>query len=125
LVLGTSLFAGFHFHRSTNGLLAVFLAFIPFALLSAFQVQFSTVPNALIYQAVTIFLFFTAYWVANYIAGDPGPRLRLIVTAYTATALISAALGTLGYFGIGHDLFTRYDRAKALFNDPNVYGPFL
>jgi hypothetical protein len=27
--------------------------------------------------------------------------------------------------GIGHDLFTRYDRAKALFNDPNVFGPFL
>ena len=34
-------------------------------------------------------------------------------------------LGTLGYLGIGHDLFTRYDRAKALFKDPNVYGPFL
>jgi hypothetical protein len=125
LVLGTSLFAGFAFHRRTLGLLVLFLAFIPFALIGAFQVLFSAVSDALIYQAVTIFLFFTAWWVANYVADDPEPRLRLILAAYLVTALLSAVLGTLGYLGIGHDLFTRYDRAKALFNDPNVYGPFL
>jgi hypothetical protein len=40
---------------------------------------------------------------------------------------MSALLGTLGYLHIipGADLFTRYGRAKALFNDPNVFGPFL
>ncbi len=125
LVLGASLCAGFAFHRRTLGLLVLFLAFIPFAAVAAFQVQFSSVPNALTYQAVTIFLFFTSYWVANYIAEDPEPRLRLVMAAYLATALVSAILGTLGYLGPGHELFTRYDRAKALFNDPNVYGPFL
>jgi len=125
LVLGASLFAGFSFHRRTLGLLVLWAAFIPFALIAAFQVQYNAVPDSLIYQAVTIFLFFTAYWIANYIAEDPVPRLGLVVTAYLAAALISAVLGTLGYLGIGHALFTRYDRAKALFNDPNVYGPFL
>lgn len=125
LVLGVSAFAGFTLHRSTLGLLVLFLSFIPFAIIAAFQVQFITVPNALIYQTVTIFLFFTAYWVANYVAEAPQGRMRLIIGAYLATALLSAVLGTLGYLGIGHDLFTRYDRAKALFNDPNVYGPFL
>lgn len=124
-VLGVSLFAGFAFHRRTLGLMVLFLAFIPFALIAAFQVRYSGITDALIYQAVTIFLLFTAWWVANYVAGDPEPRLRLILKAYLATALVSAILGTLGYFGIGHDLFTRYDRAKAFFNDPNVYGPFL
>lgn len=125
LVLGISLFAGFGFHRSTAGLLVLFAAFVPFAIIAAFQVRFSTVPNALIYQVVTIFLFFTSYWVANYVADAPQARMRLIVRAYLATALLAAILGTLGYLGIGHDLFTRYDRAKAFFNDPNVFGPFL
>jgi len=125
LVLGASLFAGFSFHCRTLGLLVLWVAFIPFALIAAFQVQYNAVPDSLIYQTVTIFLFFTAYWIANYIAEDPVPRLALVIAAYLATALVSAILGTLGYLGIGHDLFTRYDRAKALFNDPNVYGPFL
>ena len=36
-------------------------------------------------------------------------------------------MGTLGYLGLipGEDLLTLYGRAKALFNDPNVFGPFL
>src|SRR5262245_55378038 len=97
LVLAASPFAGFRFHRRTLGLLVLWVAFIPFALIAAFQVQYNAVPDSIIYQAVTIFLFFTAYWVANYIADDPGPRLRLVVTAYLLTALISAVLGTLGY----------------------------
>lgn len=124
-VLGVSLVGGFAYRRSTLGLLVLFAAFIPFAVIAAFQVRFSSVSSALIYQAVTIFLFFTAYWVANYVAEDPQRRMRLMMGAYLVAALVSAVLGTLGYLGIGHDLLTRYDRAKALFNDPNVYGPFL
>ncbi|MBL8594834.1 MAG: hypothetical protein JNK01_19270, partial [Devosia sp.] len=124
-VLGVSMFAGFTLRRSTLGLLVLFASFVPFAVIAAFQVRFSSVPDALIYQAVTIFLFFTSYWVANYVADAPQARMRLIIGAYLATALLSAVLGTLGYLGIGHDLFTRYDRAKAFFNDPNVFGPFL
>ncbi|RYE87100.1 MAG: O-antigen ligase domain-containing protein [Hyphomicrobiales bacterium] len=38
--------------------------------------------------------------------------------------MISAILGTVGYLQ-GSELLTRYGRAKALFNDPNVFGPFL
>lgn len=125
LVLGVSMLAGFTLRRSTLGLLVLFASFIPFAIIAAFQVRFSSIPDALIYQTVTIFLFFTSYWVANYVADAPQARMRLIVGAYLATALLSAILGTLGYLGIGHDLFTRYDRAKAFFNDPNVFGPFL
>ncbi|WP_421760231.1 O-antigen ligase family protein [Devosia sp.] len=125
LVLGVSMLSGFKLHRSTLGLLVLLGSFVPFAVIAAFQVRYSTVPEALIYQSVTIFLFFTAYWIANCVADAPQSRMRAVMGAYLAVALISAVLGTLGYLGIGHDLFTRYDRAKALFKDPNVYGPFL
>lgn len=127
LVLGMALFAGFGLHRSTLGLLVLFAAFIPFALLAAFQVRINDLSDALIFQVVTIFLIFTAYFVANYVADEPQKRMRLIVGAYIATAVISAIVGTLGYLGLipGSELLTKFGRAKAFFNDPNVFGPFL
>jgi hypothetical protein len=129
LVLGATLLAGsFTFHRSTLGLLVLWGTLIPFAVIAAFQPKYSTVPAALQFQVVTIFLLFTAYWVANYVADAPQKHMRIIVNAYILTAVFSAILGTAGYLGLiphGHDLLTLYDRAKALFNDPNVYGPFL
>ncbi|MEQ1770350.1 MAG: O-antigen ligase family protein [Devosia sp.] len=127
LVLGVSLFAGLGLHRSTLGLLVLFACFVPFAIIAAFMPKYTEVTDALIFQAVTIFLFFTTYWVANYIADAPQKRMKLIIGAYVATAVVSALLGTLGYLGLipGHDILTRYGRAKALFNDPNVFAPFL
>jgi O-antigen ligase len=127
LVLGVALFAGLGLHRSTLGLLVLFAAFVPFALIGAFQVRFNDLVDSLIFQAVTIFLFFTGYFVANYVAEDPQKRMRLIIGAYIATAVISAVVGTLGYLGLipGSDLLTKFGRAKAFFNDPNVFGPFL
>jgi O-antigen ligase len=126
-VLGVSLFAGFGLHRSTLGLLVIFASFIPFSLIAGFQARFTDLSSVLIFQAVTIFLLFTAYWVANYVADAPQERMRLIVRAYVAAGVLSALVGVLGYLGIlpGSENFVRYGRAKALFNDPNVYGPFL
>lgn len=127
LVLGVAVFAGFGLHRSTLGLLVLFAAFVPFALIGAFQASFNTVTDSLVFQAVTIFLLFTSYFVANYVADAPQRRMKLIISAYIATAVLSALIGTLGYLGLipGAGMFTLYGRAKALFNDPNVFGPFL
>ncbi|RUT32552.1 hypothetical protein EMQ25_05200 [Arsenicitalea aurantiaca] len=127
VVLAVSLLGGFALHRATLGLLVLFVAFIPFATIAAFQVRYVPLTQALIFSLVTIFLIFTGYFVANYVADAPQRRTRLIVRAYIAIALISAVLGTLGYLGLipRADLFTLYGRAKALFKDPNVYGPFL
>jgi O-antigen ligase len=126
-VFGAALFAGQGLHRGTLGLLLIFALFIPFALIATFQVKFMPISDALLFTIVTIFLFFTAYFVANYVADAPVPRMKLIAGAYVAAAVLSALVGTLGYLELipGHDLFTRYGRAKAFFNDPNVYGPFL
>jgi len=127
-VLAISLFAAsFAFHRSTLGLLVIWAAFIPFAIIAGFQPTFTEIPNALLFQVVTIFLFFTSFWVANYVAQAPQARMRLVIGAYVLAGTISAAMGALGYLGLvpGQDLLTLYGRAKALFNDPNVFGPFL
>jgi hypothetical protein len=128
LVLGVSVVAGsFAFQRTTLGLLVLWAMFIPFALIGAFQASFTPLTDALLFQVVTIFLFFTTYWVANYVAEAPQQRMRVIVLAYTIAAVLSAMLGTLAYLGLipGKDTLTLYGRAKALFNDPNVFGPFL
>ncbi len=127
LVVALALFGGFAIHRSTLPLLAIFALFVPFALVGAFQVRFGELDDALIFNIVTIFLVLTAFFVANYVATAPAGRMRIIASAYLWAALLSVVLGTLGYLGLipGAALFTKFERAKALFQDPNVYGPFL
>lgn len=127
MVLAVTAFSGFGLHRSLLGLLVLFVTFIPFALIAAFQMKFSQLTDGLIFQMVTIFLLLTSYVVANYVADAPQKRMKIIVNAYIASATISALLGTLGYLHLipGSDILTRYGRAQSLFNDPNVFGPFL
>ena len=126
-VLPLALAAGIGLYRSTFGLFAILVAFTPFALIAAFQVRYGTVTDALIFSLVTVFLLVTAYFVANYVAEATERRMRIVIGAYTVVAVLSAIIGTLAYLGImpGAEVFTRYGRAKAAFNDPNVYGPFL
>jgi O-antigen ligase len=128
LVLPVMLFAGMKVYRSTAGLFILTAIFAPFALVAAFQPTFTPIPTALVYEAVTIFLLLTAFVLANYVAEAPQERMRRIVNAYTVVAVISAIIGTAGYLHLipgAYDLLTRYGRAKALFLDPNVFGPFL
>ncbi|MCZ4089707.1 O-antigen ligase family protein [Ensifer psoraleae] len=78
------------------------------------------------YMAVSGFLALSAVFFAAIIE-DRHQRLRLIFNAWVAAAIITALLGILGYFGAipGSANFTLYDRAKGVFQDPNVFGPFL
>jgi O-antigen ligase len=126
-LLPVALIAGVGLYRSTLGLIAIIMVFTPFALIACFQVKFSTIPSALIFSLVTIFLMVTSYFVANYLADAPVRRMKLIMASYTVIAVIAAAIGTLAYLGLmpAADLFLRYGRAKATFKDSNVYGPFL
>lgn len=127
VVLPLAFVAGIGLYRSTFGLMAILVAFTPFALIACFQVRFTPVSDALIFSIVTIFLLLTAYFLANYVAEATERRMRIVINAYTAAAVICAIIGTLAYLGLmpGADIFMRYGRAKATFNDPNVYGPFL
>jgi O-antigen ligase len=78
------------------------------------------------YLAVSFFLSFTAMFYASIVENRPG-IYKLIFTAWTTAAVVTALLGILGYFHAfpGAERFTRYDRAMGAFQDPNVFGPFL
>lgn len=82
--------------------------------------------GAPLYIAVSLFLAFTSVFFAAIIEEDHR-RLQLMCRAYVAAGVVTALLGILGYFNLipGGELFTRYDRAKGAFEDPNVFGPFL
>ncbi|HVX80182.1 MAG TPA: O-antigen ligase family protein [Devosiaceae bacterium] len=128
IVLPLSLFAGLKIYRPTAVLFLLAAAFTPFALAAAFQATYTPTLNALIYEATTIFLMLTAFFAASYVAEAPQERMRRIMRAYTAIAVLSAILGTLGYLHLipgAYDILTRYSRAKAFFQDPNVFAPFL
>jgi len=88
----------------------------------------TTFDTAVTHQAVTLFLALGAFVLAGYVAADPAPRFRLIMTCYVAGCLIAAAAGIAGYFQIipsATELFTNYGRARGTFKDPNVLGAAL
>jgi O-Antigen ligase len=60
---------------------------------------------------------------------SPAPKLgyNVLWSAYVVAAVITGTLGTLAFFGAIPDNGQLVDdgRVRALFKDPNVYGPFL
>ncbi len=82
--------------------------------------------DAFMYMAVSGFLAITAIFYAAILAETP-ERSRIIERGYIASAVIVAFLGIAGYFNLfpGAEYFTRFDRARGTFQDPNVFGPFL
>lgn len=126
-MLPVAILAGMGLYRSTFGLFAIMIGFIPFALIAVFQVRITPLDDALIFTAVTIFLLLTSYFIANYLAEDTTRRSRIVIGAYTAAAVVVSLIGTLAYLRLipAADLFVLYGRAKGTFKDPNVFGPFL
>lgn len=79
-----------------------------------------------LYLAVSMFLAFTAVFFAA--VTEANPRIyRLIFVAYIVSAVLTSIAGIAGYFHLfpGADMFTKYERATGVFQDPNVFGPFL
>jgi len=79
-----------------------------------------------LYLAVSLFLAFTAVFYAAVVEARP-QLLRPIFLAYVVSAIVTSLFGIAGYFHLfpGAEIFTRYDRATGVFQDPNVFGPFL
>ena len=88
--------------------------------------QMGDLHDAPIYIAVSLFLGLSSVFFCAVVESDPA-MLRVVYRATVAGAVICALFGILGYFGAipAAELFVRYDRAKGLFEDPNVFGPFL
>jgi O-antigen ligase len=77
--------------------------------------------------AVTLYLALFAVWLAGYV--NSGERARLVMRGYVFGAAVVGGLASLAPFVSfpGHELLMLPDgsRAKGLFKDPNVFGPFL
>ena len=101
----------------TLGMLAAF------NLLSAVQV--ADPEAAASFFVVTLFVAAVGLWLPSYVVTHG--RARLILRAYLVAAVTSAALGMLGLFAPvpAADVLAEGGRARALFQDPNVFGPFL
>lgn len=82
--------------------------------------------TAMRFFGITLYMAVFSLWFAQYL--DSPRRARMVVVAYLAIAIVSAALGVLAVnFPIplrAHFLGDAV-RAKGMFKDPNVFGPFL
>jgi hypothetical protein len=123
-LIGFWFILGLRISRTTGLLLAFMLTYITGGMLSITQMK--EIGDAPIYLAVTFFLLLSSVFYCAIIEEDMR-RLKLIFNAWTAAAVITALCGIIGYFHAlpGFEIFTRYDRAMGVFQDPNVFGPFL
>lgn len=73
------------------------------------------------------YLTLTFPFFAAVVAASPDRALKAIWGGYIFAGLCAALLGIGAYLNVipGGDILLGAGRAKALFEDPNVYGPFL
>lgn len=79
--------------------------------------------SAIVYLAITIYLIFYALFISgsSFMTGHVKT-----FHAYVISSTLAALLGIAGYiFRIPMLAVYEYTRAKAMFKDPNVFGPFL
>lgn len=123
-LVGVWVLCGLKFSSSVMPLLALLVLFTIGGMLSFLQMDdWSEAP---MYVAVTFFLCLTSVFLASVIEADH-QRLRLIFRAYLFAAILTAIVAIVGYFGLvpGAEQFTLYGRARGMFADPNVFGPYL
>ncbi|MEN0040563.1 MAG: O-antigen ligase family protein [Pseudomonadota bacterium] len=124
LLMALYVLAGMTFGRLAVMLTTIWVVFNFGGMLSMFTMgDWKGIP---LYLAVSLFLGLTSVFWCAAIQNDAG-RLRVIMRGYVLGAAVTAVFGILGYFGAipGAEQFTLYNRAKGLFQDPNVFGPFL
>ncbi len=73
------------------------------------------------------FLTLTFVFFTSVVAASPDKALRAIWGGYLVAGMSAAMLGIGAYLNVipGGEILLGAGRAKALFEDPNVYGPFL
>jgi hypothetical protein len=84
-------------------------------------------PNTTMWTITGWYLAATSLFFMMVLSDRTQERVELIVRAYLATAVTCAAIGVLAYARLmpDSDAYLLYDRARATFKDPNVFGPFL
>lgn len=83
---------------------------------------------AIVFTAVSLYLYLAAFIFAGFVAKRPDAHTHLIFSGWTAAAVVAALAGLAGYFSLfpgAYEMFTKFGRASGTFKDPNVFGPFL
>jgi O-antigen ligase len=113
----------FDLHRVPFSVALLVSAFLALNLLAAIEVIDPA--RALSYFAITLYLAVFGLWLAAYVGSIQ--RARLVLLAYLAAAVISAAVASLALVTPfpGSEALVSGPRAQGLFKDPNVFGPFL
>lgn len=115
---------GLKLSRATAPMIGLLMLFNIGGLIA--MTQMAELADTPLYLAVSVFLAFTAIFYASVAETRPG-LLRVIFNAYVVAAVATSLMGIAGYFNLfpGAEVFTRYGRASGVFQDPNVFGPFL
>ncbi len=126
VVIAVALVTGrFEIRRVPLAVVGLISAFLVLNLISAIEAVDPAI--AARFFMITLYLAVFSVWFTGYL--DSIRRTRTVVLAYVASALLSSLLGLLALFMIipGQDLLLLDGccRIEALFEDPNVFGPFL
>jgi O-Antigen ligase len=124
VVIGVAALSGrLHLRRVPSVVLGLLAALLVLNVVSV--INSVSVGTAVSFFSITLYLVLFAVWLAGYV--DSRRRSKQVVVWYLAAALISAALGLVAILAPipGRSTLLFAGRAKALFKDPNVFGPFL
>lgn len=80
------------------------------------------------HMLITAYLAVFSVVLAGFVMHNPRKHLEIIWSGYMCGAIIAAVAGIVGYFDLipgSYELFTKYERARGTFKDPNVFGPYL
>jgi O-antigen ligase len=74
---------------------------------------------------ITTYLVVFALWLPTYV--DSERRARNLVVGFVTGGVVSCVIGVAAYFEPvpGRSLFLKESRVRGLFEDPNVFGPFM
>ena len=83
--------------------------------------------RAAFFLSITFYCLALGVWASSFVRSQS--RARMVLIAYLTVAAVSAVFSTLALYVTfpGSEALTQFDvtRARGLFKDPNVYGPFL
>jgi O-antigen ligase len=113
----------FHLRRVPPTVVVLLGAFLVLNLLST--VSAIDAARAALFFVITVYLVVFSVWLTSWV--DSERRSRLILRTLIAGAVASAVVGSVAPFlpFAAADEWHSGGRAKAFFEDPNVFGPFL